>query len=249
MDEKVWEGVVELLQRGRPPFRVSCSLWRRQDGSGVQWGGQAKLSSDAEDRPQWGRCTVRLPGGRQATAVVSHGARDDGHVLAVLAGEGPPPFGDSSDSDETIVAQEAQQNAVSALVDGIRPGNPAAHRSTPAPGDFERTEALARAFLAAVEARHAVREVEPAQLDGALTRALLRTIDALTERSEAELQGEPGSTPVAVRGSEDLAVLRWVSAALHGSDAPENVRNSIERLSRTLREVSPVTDDDTRRAA
>ena len=260
MHEQGWEGIIELLQAGRDPIQAFARLWRRDDASGTLWGGQLELPADPEHRPHWGRCAIRLPDGREGVAVISRGPLDAGRIHPALIGEGAPPFGDAPISpprpgnfdvvrDSVASQTDAPAAPASAAPDAAAsqpapaPSRPAAAPAEaarpPATRDrFERTEALAKAFLGATEARRAFRLIDGQKFDGALVTGVQELVEELASFIESRLHAEqPADESMPERVRLALSVLQWFAGVVDGVEALDDLVPEITRLSESLDEV------------
>ncbi len=267
MHEQGWEGTIELLQAGRDPIQASARLWRRDDASGTLWGGQLELPADPEHRPHWGRCAIRLPDGREGVAVISRGPLDAGRIQPALIGEGAPPFGDAPISPPRPGNFDAERDSVASSIDApaepapaaqaasasqpapapSRPAAGPAEAARPATGDrFERTEALAKAFLGATEARRAFHRIDARKLEGALVTGVQELVDELASFIESRLHAEqPAGESMPERVRLALSVLQWFAGVVDGVDALDNLAPEITRLSESLDEVRAVAPAET----
>ena len=259
MHEQGWEGTIELLQAGRDPMQAFARLWRRDDASGTLWGGQLELPGDPEHRPHWGRCAIRLPDGREGVAVISRGPLDAGRIHPALIGEGAPPFGDPPTAPQGSERFEATGSRGASRPDAPAEPAPAAQAATasqpapaplrPAPSPteatppvtqdrFERTEALAKAFLGATEARRVFHQIDALKLEGAVVTGVQELVDELASFIESRLHSEqPVSEPMPERVRLALSVLQWFAGVVDGVDALDDLAPEITRLSESLDEV------------
>lgn len=254
MDEQVWEGRIEIVQPDREPLPLFARLWMRNGGAGVRWGGQLELLAVDMDRLRLGPCMVRMPDGRERVATISAGATDEGMTRPNLLGKGNPPFGEHV-SPAPQIGQIATPPPVSAQTPPVAPGAsalPAAEATADAasaqasssagPAILSETEALARAFLHATDARRTFHATDRGRLGDAAASAVLAMADDLVHSIEGRLRsdGSDGASPAELRQS--IAFLRRVAEVLDRASDGEALTPGLADLGDSLARMAVTPD-------
>lgn len=128
MNELVWEGLLEILREGQPSLKAAAHLWRRDDISGSDWGGQLELPVVFRRLLPAEEYQVRLPSGTEARVRIASGPSTTTMTFPTLTGIGQPPFGaPASRSHGDIDADENAEEQVAP------PAAPSGRRAADAP--------------------------------------------------------------------------------------------------------------------
>ena len=136
MYERSWEGEVEIRVPGKDSLRVVARLWRHDDASGSDWGGQLEIDVATATRLGTGEYAIVLPDGRESTVRLSRGASRARSAYPTFSGRGAPPFGSDIPKEQLLAAEdeaadvEEADEVVSAPVEeAIEVARPARRRS------------------------------------------------------------------------------------------------------------------------
>ncbi|MEZ4501445.1 MAG: hypothetical protein R3C39_02340 [Dehalococcoidia bacterium] len=93
MNERIWEGLIQVLRKDEAPLTATARLWRRDDFFGTDWGGQLELPIALRRALPPGEYTIVLAPGREAVAFVGLGPSNAASTFPTVTGTSAPPFG------------------------------------------------------------------------------------------------------------------------------------------------------------
>ena len=110
MNERIWEGVIQVLRPDDSPLTATARLWRRDDFFGTDWGGQLEIPIALRRALPPGEYTVVLGPDREAVAFIGLGPSNAASTFPTLTGTGAPPFGapvpDHEESEDAAQVEE-----------------------------------------------------------------------------------------------------------------------------------------------
>jgi len=187
MNERIWEGIIQVLRKDEAPLTATARLWRRDDFFGTDWGGQLEIPIALRRALPPGEYTIVLAPGREAVAFIGLGPSNAASTFPTVTGTSAPPFGAApapaateADEDEISTADLAleadAEDGGSDVDDDVDTGDDADVEEAPAPKTrsiasrpASRTRSGARTAASKPTARASTQQPKPVEQPKAVT--------------------------------------------------------------------------------